>query len=102
MPHGPSIFRFADDGDFTRLLVDAGLTDVAIRRVEFHLQLTSADELWNGLVDGSVRVRPLILGQSAETQAAIRMHFDELLEGYRTDEGFAVPVSVKLASARKP
>ena len=75
---------------------------MAIERVEFHIQLTSADELWNGLVDGSVRVRPLIVGQSLETQHAIRKHFDELLEDYRTEDGFAVPVSVKLASARKP
>ena len=57
--------------------------------------------MWNGLVDGSVRVRPLIVGQSPETQRAIRVHFDELIEGYRTEEGFAVPLSVKLAAARK-
>ena len=35
VPHGPPIFRFADDGEFTRLLADAGLTDVAIKRVGF-------------------------------------------------------------------
>jgi SAM-dependent methyltransferase len=102
VPHGPPIFRFADDGEFTQLLTDAGLADIVIETVEFHLQLASADELWDGLVDGSVRVRPLIVGQSLETQHAIRKHFDELLEEYRTADGFAVPVSVKLASARKP
>ena len=32
-----------------------GLTDVAIKRVEFYLQLTSADELWKGLVGQRVR-----------------------------------------------
>jgi SAM-dependent methyltransferase len=102
VPHGPPIFRFAADDEFARLLTDAGLTDVIIETVEFPLLLASADELWNGLVDGSVRVRPLIVGQSADTQAAIRMHFDQLLEEHRTEDGFAVPVSVKLASARKP
>ena len=102
VPHGPPIFRFADDGEFTQLLADAGLADIVIETVEFHLQLASADELWDGLVDGSVRVRPLIVGQPAETQAAIRMHFDQLVDEYRTEDGFAVPVWVKLASARKP
>ena len=101
VPPVPPIFRFADDGEFTRLLTDAGLADVVIETVEFHLQLASADELWDGLVEGSVRVRPLIVGQSPETQRAIRLHFDELMESYRTEEGFAVPVSVKLAAARK-
>jgi hypothetical protein len=76
--------------------------DVAVETVEFPLRLASADELWTGLVDGTVRVRPMIVGQSAEMQRAIRTHFDELLEDYRTDDGFDVPVSVKLASGRKP
>ena len=102
VPPGPPIFRFADDGEFTRLLADAGLADVAVETVEFPLRLTSADELWDGLVDGTVRVRPLIVGQSPEMQRAIRVHFDELLEEYRTEDGFAVPVSVKVAAGRKP
>jgi SAM-dependent methyltransferase len=101
VPHGPPIFRFADDGEFTRLLTGAGFGDVVIETVEFPLELASADDLWNGLVDGSVRVRPLILGQSLETQRAMRMRFDELLEDYRTEKGLSVPVSVKLAAARK-
>lgn len=102
VPPGPPIFRFADEREFERLLIDAGLVDVAIETVEFPLKLASSDELWTGLVDGTVRVRPMIVAQSAEMQRAIRTHFDELLEEYRTDDGFDVPVSVKLASGRKP
>jgi hypothetical protein len=102
VPRGPPIFRFADEHEFTRLLTGAGLVDVAVETVEFPLRLASNDELWTGLVDGTVRVRPMIVGQSAEMQCAIRTHFDELLEDYRTDDGFDVPVSVKLASGRKP
>jgi SAM-dependent methyltransferase len=102
VPPGPPIFRFADENEFTRLLTGAGLVDVAVETVEFPLWLASGNELWTGLVDGTVRVRPMIVGQSAEMQRAIRTHFDELLEDYRTDNGFDVPVSVKLASGRKP
>jgi hypothetical protein len=83
-------------------MTEAGFVDVAVKVFEFPLQLESSDELWTGLVDGSVRVRPLILGQSPEMQRAIRTHFDELLEEYRTEKGFEVPVSVKFASGRKP
>jgi SAM-dependent methyltransferase len=101
VPPGPPIFRFADESEFTRLLTGAGLVDVAVETVEFPLRLASGDELRTGLVDGTVRVRPMIVGQSAEMQRAIRTHFDELLEDYRTDDGFDVPVSVKLASGRK-
>jgi hypothetical protein len=76
--------------------------DVAVETVAFPLQVESKDELWTGLVAGTVRVRPMILGQSAEMQRAIRTHFDELLEEYRTEDGFDVAVSVKLASGRTP
>ncbi len=102
VPPGPPIFRFAEESEFARLLSDAGLGDVSIETVEFPLRLASGDELWDGLVDGSVRVRPMIVGQSPETQRAMRMNFDELLEEYRTEDGFAVPVSVKLAAGQKP
>jgi SAM-dependent methyltransferase len=102
VPPGPPIFRFADESEFKQLLTGAGLVDVAVETVAFPLRLASGDELWSGLIDGTVRVRPMILGQSAEMQRAIRTHFDELLEKYRTEDGFDVPVSVKLASGRKP
>jgi SAM-dependent methyltransferase len=102
VPPGPPIFRFADDNEFTRLLAEAGFVDVAVKALEFPLQLESGDELWTGLLDGTVRVRPLILGQSPEMQRAIRARFDDLLEEYRTEKGFDVPVAVKLASGRKP
>ena len=102
LPPGPPLFQFADDGNFSRLVSGAGLADVTVEAVEFPLELENADELWSGLIDGSVRVRPLVAGQSPEMQQAIRRHFDELVEGYRTEAGFEVPVAVKLATGRKP
>ncbi len=76
--------------------------DVTVEAVEFPLELESGDELWTGLIEGSVRVRPLVVGQPPEMQRAIRADFDELVEEYRTEDGFEVPVAVKLASGRKP
>ena len=102
VPPGPPMFRFADDGEFGRLLRDAGLVDVSVQAVEFPLELDTSDELWTGLVEGTVRVRPLILAQTPEMQRAIRAEFEALVEEFRTGEGFEVPVAVKLASGRKP
>jgi hypothetical protein len=98
---GPPIFGFADEPEFSRLLTDAGLTDVEVETIEFPLMLESPDELWTGLVDCTVRTRPLLIGQPPELQREIRTNFDRLIEDYRTDTGFEVPVSVKLASGRK-
>jgi ubiquinone/menaquinone biosynthesis C-methylase UbiE len=101
VPAGPSFFRFADEAQFTDLLEGAGLADVAVSTVEFDLHLEGGDELWDGLIEGSVRVRPLILGQSDELQRQIRVRYDALLEPYRGEQGFDVPVSVKLAAGTK-
>ncbi len=102
VPAGPNFFRFADDAEFASLLEGAGLIDVTVDTVEFGLDLADGDELWDGLIEGSVRVRPMILGQPEELQRTIRERFDELLEAYRADRGLEVPVSVKLAVGTKP
>jgi ubiquinone/menaquinone biosynthesis C-methylase UbiE len=96
VPAGPNFFRFADDAQFTSLLTAAGLTEVRVDRLAFDLHLEDGDELWTGLVEGSVRLRPLILGQTEQLQCEIRARFDELLEEYRTEDGFDVPVAVEL------
>ncbi len=51
---------------------------------------------------GQCALRPLILGQTEELQREIRERYDVLLEAYRTQDGFEVPVSVKLASGQRP
>jgi SAM-dependent methyltransferase len=102
IPPGPPLFRFADDVEFARLLSDAGLENAAVETIDFSLRIESADELWNGLVEGTVRVRPLVVAQSDDTQGAIRDRFEELLEEHRDGDGFEVPVAVKLGSGRKP
>jgi ubiquinone/menaquinone biosynthesis C-methylase UbiE len=103
VPAGPNFFRLADEAEFTVLLEGAGLTGIEVHAVEFDLHLEDADELWNGLLEGSVRVRPMILGQTLELQRQIRERYDELLEPYRTPGGgFDVPVAVKLASGTRP
>ena len=55
-----------------------------------------------GSIEGTVRVRPLVLAQSDEVQQEIRARFDELLEQHRKGAGFEVPVAVKVGSGRKP
>ncbi len=101
VPAGPNFFTFADDAQFASLLEGAGLTDVTVDTVEFGLDLADGDELWDGLLEGAVRVRPMILGQTEELRREIHSRFTELLEAYRTQDGFDIPVAVKLASGTK-
>jgi hypothetical protein len=49
-----------------------------------------------------VRLRALVASQTDEVQTRIRAAFDRLVSVYETGEGLDLPVSVKLASGRKP
>jgi ubiquinone/menaquinone biosynthesis C-methylase UbiE len=101
VPVGPSFFRFSEDAEFIGLLKEAGFADAEVRTIEFHHFVPSPDELWDGLLGGTVRTRALVLGQSDEQRGRIRDAFDELVAPYRTDAGLELPVSVKLACGRR-
>jgi ubiquinone/menaquinone biosynthesis C-methylase UbiE len=101
IPIGPPIFRFSDDAEFALLLRDQALQDIKVETIAF-AHSSSTDELWRGLMGGTVRTSALILAQTEEMQAAIRAAFDDIVEEYRAGDGLEIPVSVKLASGRKP
>ena len=102
IPVGPDFFRFADDEEFDGLLAEHGFKDRRVETIGFTRSFASADELWDGLLGGTVRTSALILGQPEETRQAIREDFDRRLEEHRHGDAFELPVSVKLASGRKP
>ena len=101
VPAGPNFFRFADDAELESLLKDQGLVEIGIRTVEFTHGVDSADELWDGLLHGTVRTSAVIRGQSEEVVRLIRASFERRVDGYRTGSGYELPVSFKLASARR-
>jgi SAM-dependent methyltransferase len=101
LPVGPPIFRFADEAEFTAVLEGAGLGEVRVDTVQFDFELRAADDFWDGYLGGTVRTAPVLQAQTDEVKRQIRVVFDELVEEYRTDEGYEVPISVKLASGRK-
>ena len=74
---------------------------IEIRTLSFVQRLSDPDKLWEGLLGGTVRTAPLVLGQTAGTQVRIRRAFDRLLDEYVADGGIELPVSVKLASGWK-
>jgi ubiquinone/menaquinone biosynthesis C-methylase UbiE len=101
IPVGPPFFRFADDEQFIALLSDNGLTDVQVSTVAFSYHTDSADELWEGMLTGTVRTSAFFLGQPEETRRRVRSTFDRLVLDYRRGGNFEWPVSVKLARGRK-
>jgi SAM-dependent methyltransferase len=102
VPAGPDFFRFAREHELDGLLEDQGLDDRQVRTIEFRFVVASADEYWDALLGGTVRVSALVLGQPDETRQRIRAAFDRRMDEFRTADGFELPVSVKLGSGRKP
>ena len=99
---GPPIFRFSDEGEFAGLLGDQGLEDVHVQTVAFTDLAPSADALWSGLMGGTVRTSALIARQTDEVQQQIRAAFERIVEPFSVGTALEIPVSVKLASGRKP
>jgi SAM-dependent methyltransferase len=102
VPAGPDFFRFSDADQFTRLLAGAGLADESVEAIEFRHHATSAREIWDGMLNGTVRIRALVDDQDNETRRRIRAAFERLVAECDSATGIEIPVAVKLASARKP
>ncbi len=102
VPTGPDFFRFSTDEEFDALLREHGVEDRTVRTIAFTHRVATADELWDGLLGGTVRTSALILRQPEETRRRIRDAFDRLVGDYQRGDVLELPVSVKLAAGRKP
>jgi SAM-dependent methyltransferase len=100
MPEGPDAFGFAEPAALAALLERGGFTAVEVRTVSFTHRAASADELWNGLLGGTVRTTHQVSEQPAAVQERVRAAFAELAQAHRADDGtLEVPVAAVLADA---
>ena len=102
IPAGPPMFRFSEEIELSKLLRSAGLVDVIVRAFSFSHRLASPDELWNGILHGTVRTSIGIRRQPEAVQARIRAVFDRLVQACIVEGGISVPVAFKVASGRRP
>ncbi|HSJ17910.1 MAG TPA: methyltransferase domain-containing protein [Solirubrobacterales bacterium] len=102
VPVGPDFFRFADDRELAELLVGVGLGEVEVRTISFNHGLADANELWEGLLAGTVRMRALIAGQSESVKRRIHAELKRLAAAHRSGDELQIPVSIKLGTASKP
>ena len=99
---GPDPYRFADDGEFGELLAGAGFEDVEVQPVQLTHRLSNADELWQGILGGSVRTAGLVMQQAPGTRREVRATVARLAEDYRAGEELAIPACAKIAGGRWP
>lgn len=101
LPAGPPFFRFSDDGEFARLLAAAQLDGAEVETIEFPQAFPSSEVLWEGMVGATVRTAVLVTSQTEEMQQRIRAAFEGRVSEFRTNGEIELPMSVKIASARK-
>ena len=101
IPAGPPFFRYSGDEELAGLLADGGLTGVRVDTIAFDQRVATADELWDGVVTGTVRTSAMIMGQPEQTRQRVRAAFDRLVMPYRRGDHFEFPVSVKIGHGRK-
>ena len=102
LPTGPPMFRFSDDQELSGALRSAGLAEVMVRTYSFIHPLASPEELWNGILGGTVRTSIGIRRQPKEVQDRIRAAFERLVHAYAGHGGIKVPVAFKIGSGRRP
>jgi ubiquinone/menaquinone biosynthesis C-methylase UbiE len=101
LPAGPDLFRFSADAELDGVLRDHGFEDREVATIAFTHRVSTAGDLWEGLLAGTVRSSAVIVGESPETRRRIRAAFDRLVDDFGGADGLDVPASVKLASGRK-
>ena len=89
--------------DLRGLMSGAGLEDVDVELVSLTHRVGDVDELWEGVLGGSVRTAAMVTRQPPATRDRIREHFERLAEQYRgEDGGLGIPVRAEIASGRRP
>ena len=72
IPAGPPFFRFSDPAEFKRVLAEAGFISTAVTQVPQVWWLSSPDELFDVMYNGSVRNAAVLRGQKPDVLEKIR------------------------------
>jgi SAM-dependent methyltransferase len=101
LPVGPPRFRFSDEHELARLLRAQRLAAIDVETITFSQPLSSPDELWQGILAGTLAASAIVRSQSEAMQPQLRAAFDRLLQPYQAQDRLEVPAVVKLAAATK-
>jgi len=102
LPVGPSFFLFSDPGQSHESLARAGFEAISITKVPQLWELPGADDLFETVLNATVRAGATLRAQRPEALAAIRESIREGMAGYASGGGYRVPMDAVLATAIKP
>ena len=89
-PGTPGIFALHDPHALTRLVREAGFTQVDIVEVPHRWQVADAAAYWRFITEVAGAISMVIAQLEASAREAVRAEIDTALEKYRTGEGYAM------------
>lgn len=102
VPEGPPGFGFTAPEELAALLEAGGFASVEVRTVAFEHRVAGAQELWDGLLGGTVRTTGQLRAQPPEVRERVRQALARLADAHRAADGaLAIPVSALLVSGRR-
>lgn len=101
LPSGPAFFRFSDPAECRRVLHDASFVTPDVIEVPQLWRLRSQDELFEIMLESTVRTGGLLRAQTPEALAAIRAGIRDSVGSYRKGDAIELPMPAVLASATK-
>jgi ubiquinone/menaquinone biosynthesis C-methylase UbiE len=101
-PTAPGIFRLATPGELAGMLQQAGLTDIAEQEFLGDVRFTAADDYFSSLMDIAAPIQNLWAKLSPAQQTEARGNIIQTAGQYRKGSVIALPIAVRMVSARKP
>ena len=103
VPAGPDPYRFAAHEELAALLSEAGLAEARCDTLRFDQPVEGADQLWEGLLGGSVRSAARVQAQPEAERERARERLHRLAEEEcRQGDRLAVPVCATVGRAVSP
>ena len=102
LPAKHSMLRFCDPAALSGLLREAGLSDVIVAGHTGTHRFTSADEMWQGGLNGMGLTGASLRSQDASTLQAIRAAFERLALTYKDGDGLSIPIAFRIGAGRRP
>jgi SAM-dependent methyltransferase len=101
LPPGPPFFRFSEETECRRALLEAGFVTAEVMKVAQVWRLRSPEELFEVMLGSTVRTGGLLRAQSSKALAAIRGEIVQMAGKHRIGDAVELPMPAVLASAGK-
>ena len=102
LPQGPAFFMFSDHAVATSSLQAAGFENVAVSEAPQFMHGRDPGELYDKILQGSVRASATLKAQTPQAIAEIRKALGELATRFTNNGEYAVPAPAVVSSGMRP